>query len=38
MTLRAAEPAPAEHQALPLKAEGLYQIGKFTITNSMLVT
>jgi F-type H+-transporting ATPase subunit a len=38
MTLRAAEPARAEHEALPLKAEGLYQIGRFTITNSMLVT
>ncbi len=36
MTLRAAE--PAEHKPLPLKAAGLYHIGKFTVTNSMLVT
>jgi F-type H+-transporting ATPase subunit a len=38
ITLRAAESAQAEHEALPLKAAGLYHIGKFTITNSMLVT
>lgn len=38
MTLFAAEPAHAEHEALPLKAAGLYHIGKFTVTNSMLVT
>jgi F-type H+-transporting ATPase subunit a len=38
VTLRAAEPAPAEHEALPLKATGLYHIGKLTVTNSMLVT
>jgi F-type H+-transporting ATPase subunit a len=38
MTLRAAEPAPAKHEALPLKAAELYHIGKFTVTNSMLVT
>ncbi len=34
----AAEAAPAEHEALSLKAAGLYHIGKFTVTNSMLVT
>jgi F-type H+-transporting ATPase subunit a len=37
----AAEPAPAaseEHETLPLKASPLLTIGKFTITNSMLVT
>ncbi len=39
--VRAAEPPAAakqEHEALPLKPAGLLQIGKFTITNSMLVT
>ena len=35
---RAAEPAKAEHEALPLKAEKLFTIGKFAVTNSMLVT
>lgn len=40
---RAAEPATAghpaaEHEALPLKAAGLFHIGKFVVTNSMLVT
>lgn len=30
--------ATAEHEALPLKATALFQIGKFTVTNSMLVT
>lgn len=38
----AAEPAPApeaaEHEALPLKPAELVHLGKFTITNSMLVT
>ena len=38
----AAEPSPppekAEHEALPLHAVPLVQIGKFEITNSMLVT
>jgi F-type H+-transporting ATPase subunit a len=38
----AAEPAPApektEHEALPLKAAPLFQIGKFSVTNSMFVT
>src|SRR3954470_23516605 len=38
MTLHAAEPAQGEHEALPLKAAELYHIGKFTVTNSMLVT
>jgi F-type H+-transporting ATPase subunit a len=38
MRLMAAEPAKAEHEALSLKAEGLFRIGKFTVTNSMLVT
>ena len=37
-----AEPEPAtektEHEALPLKPAPLFQIGKFTVTNSMLVT
>lgn len=27
-----------EHEALPLKAAGLFHIGKFVVTNSMLVT
>jgi len=38
----AAEPpessAKAEHEAIPLKAAELFHIGKFTVTNSMLVT
>ena len=34
----AAEPAGAEHEGVPLKAAPLVQIGKFAITNSMLVT
>src|SRR3989440_5668242 len=34
----AAEAAPAEHEGVPLKAAPLVQIGKFAITNSMLVT
>ncbi len=34
----ATEAAPAEHEGVPLKAAPLFQIGKFTITNSMLVT
>jgi F-type H+-transporting ATPase subunit a len=38
----AAEPEPAaektEHEALPLKPSPLFQIGKFTVTNSMLAT
>ena len=38
MSVSAAEPATAEHQALPLKATPLFQIGKFSVTNSMLVT
>ncbi len=29
---------PAEHEALSLKAAPLFQIGKFSVTNSMLVT
>jgi len=33
-----AEPAHAEHEGLPLKAAPLVQIGKFAVTNSMLVT
>ena len=33
-----AAPAREEHEALPLKAAELYHIGKFTITNSMLMT
>jgi len=39
---RAAEPAPGasaeKHETLPLKAAALLTIGRFTITNSMLVT
>ena len=31
-------PAQAEHEAVPLKAAPLIQIGKFAVTNSMLVT
>ena len=34
----AGAPAKEEHEALPLKAAELYHIGKFTLTNSMLVT
>jgi F-type H+-transporting ATPase subunit a len=34
----AAAPAREEHEALPLKAVELYRVGKFTITNSMLMT
>ena len=34
----AAEAAPAEHEGVPLKAAPLFQIGKFAVTNSMLVT
>jgi F-type H+-transporting ATPase subunit a len=34
----AAAPAREEHEAVPLKAAELYHIGKFTITNSMLMT
>ena len=34
----AAAPAREEHEALPLKAAELYHVGKFTITNSMLMT
>jgi F-type H+-transporting ATPase subunit a len=38
----AAEAAPphaqSEHKALPLKPAGLFHIGKFVVTNSMLVT
>src|SRR5438067_9487626 len=34
----AAEAAGAEHEGVPLKAAPLVQIGKFAITNSMLVT
>jgi F-type H+-transporting ATPase subunit a len=34
----AAEAAPEEHEALPLKAAPLFQFGKFAVTNSMLVT
>ena len=35
----AAEPsAKAEHEALPLKAAELFHVGKFVVTNSMLVT
>jgi F-type H+-transporting ATPase subunit a len=34
----AAAAETAGHEALPLKATGLFQIGKFTITNSMLVS
>jgi len=34
----AAEAAPVEHEGVPLKAAPLFQIGKSTITNSMLVT
>src|SRR6266487_4099117 len=39
-TATAAEAAPAqsEHEAVPLKPTPLFQIGKFVITNSMLVT
>src|SRR6266700_2274800 len=39
-TTTAAEAAPAqsEHEAIPLKPTPLFQIGKFVITNSMLVT
>lgn len=39
-TAIAAEAAPAqsEHEAVPLKPTPLFQIGKFVITNSMLVT
>ena len=33
-----ATPANEEHEALSLKAEELYHVGKFTLTNSMLVT
>jgi F-type H+-transporting ATPase subunit a len=31
-------PEKAEHEALPLKPAPIFQIGKFTVTNSMLVT
>jgi F-type H+-transporting ATPase subunit a len=31
-------PEKTEHEALPLKPSPLFQIGKFTVTNSMLVT
>ncbi len=34
----AAVPAKEKHEGLSLKAEGLYQLQKLTITNSMLVT
>ncbi|MEP6685575.1 MAG: F0F1 ATP synthase subunit A, partial [Verrucomicrobiota bacterium] len=34
----AAAPAKEEHAAVPLYAAELYHVGKFTITNSMLVT
>jgi F-type H+-transporting ATPase subunit a len=39
-TTIAAEAAPAqsEHEAVPLKPTPLFQLGKFAITNSMLVT
>ncbi len=39
-TTIAAEPAPAqsEHEAVSLKPTPLFQLGKFAITNSMLVT
>jgi F-type H+-transporting ATPase subunit a len=30
--------AKAEHEAIPLKAEKLFQIGQFVVTNSMVVT
>src|SRR5258708_812706 len=33
-----AAPAQVEHEGVPLKPDPLVQIGKFTITNSMLVT
>ena len=33
-----AVPAQSEHEAVPLKPTPLFQIGKFVITNSMLVT
>jgi F-type H+-transporting ATPase subunit a len=33
-----ASPATEKHEALPLKAAELYHVGKFAITNSMLVT
>ncbi len=35
---KAAAPAKKEHEALSLKAAELYHVGKFSITNSMLVT
>jgi F-type H+-transporting ATPase subunit a len=38
LPVRAAEPANAEHEALSLKAAELFTIGKFAVTNSMLVT
>jgi F-type H+-transporting ATPase subunit a len=38
VSLAAEELARAEHEALPLKPAGLFQIGRFTVTNSMLVT
>lgn len=38
MSLIAAEPGQAEHEALPLKPAELFQIGRFTVTNSMIVT
>ena len=34
----AAEAAPAEHEGVSLKAAPLVQVGKFAVTNSMLVT
>ncbi len=34
----AAAPAQAEHEGVPLKATPLVQIGRFSVTNSMLVT
>jgi F-type H+-transporting ATPase subunit a len=35
----AAEPAAKEeHEGVPLKAEEIYRVGKFAVTNSMLVT
>ncbi|MEY2546347.1 MAG: F-type H+-transporting ATPase subunit a [Verrucomicrobiota bacterium] len=34
----AAEPAKEEHEAVPLKPQTVFQIGKFGVTNSMLVT
>jgi F-type H+-transporting ATPase subunit a len=41
-SLRAAEPAAetakAEHETVPLKPDVLFHIGKFSVTNSMLVT